>query len=75
MKIGMMNFPAGDVFREIKWASDNGFDFLDFTLEPPAAYYDRLNAQALRAAFKKAGLGVVGHTAYYFPIGSPIAAL
>jgi len=75
MKIGMMNFPAGDVFGEIKWASENGFDFLDFTLEPPLSYYDRLNTGELSAALKKAKLDVVGHTAYYLPIGSPLKSV
>lgn len=75
MKLGMMNFPAANIFDEIEWASKKGFDFLDLSLEPPAAYIDRLNPDEIKSATGKLGLCVVGHTAYYFPIGSPIKAL
>lgn len=73
--MGMMNYPASDVFGEIRWAALNGFDFLDFTVEPPLAYADQLNCGKIRTALKKSKLGVVGHTAYYFPIASPIKSL
>lgn len=75
MQIGMMNFPAADIFDEIRWASLNGFDFLDFTVEPPLAYTDKLDCGKISSALKKSKLGIVGHTAYYFPIGSPIKPL
>ena len=75
MKIGIMNFPAADIFEEIEWASKNKFDFVDITLEPPLAYYDALNPVSVRSALKKAGISAVGHTAYYFPIGSPMKTM
>lgn len=75
MKLGIMNHPAENIFVEIKWAAENGFDFLDLTLEPPSAYIDKLNPKEIKDALAKFKLGVVGHTAYYFPIGSPIQTL
>ena len=37
MQIGAMNHPARDPLGEIDWFGRHGFDFIDFTLEPPAA--------------------------------------
>ena len=37
MQIGAMNHPARDLLEEIAWFGRHGFDFVDFTLEPPAA--------------------------------------
>ena len=37
MKIGAMNHPARNPLEEIEGIGKNGFDFVDFTLEPPAA--------------------------------------
>lgn len=75
MKLGVMNHPAENIFSEIKWAKENGFDFLDFALEPPLSYIDKLNPREIKDELVKFKLGIIGHTAYYFPIGSPIQAL
>ena len=37
MQIGAMNHPARDPLEEIDWFGRHGFDFVDLTLEPPAA--------------------------------------
>ena len=37
MLIGAMNHPARPVIEEIEWMGELGFDFIDLTLEPPAA--------------------------------------
>src|SRR5215468_8279485 len=71
MKIGAMNHPARNPLEEIDWFGRQGFDFVDFTLEPPAADPDQIDAAAVRAALDRHGLDVVAHTAYYLPIGSP----
>lgn len=72
MMIGAMNDPRADVFKEINWIAENGFDFIDLTIEPPAAYYTQLEAKKVKRALENAGLGVVGHTFFALPIGSPI---
>src|SRR6476620_2585382 len=71
MLIGAMNHPGRDVLKEIEWIADMGFQFLDLTLEPPAAASWKVNPQALRSALEKHHLAVVGHTAYYLPLASP----
>lgn len=70
MLVGAMNHPASDVLSEIAWMAEMGLDFIDLTLEPPAAASWRIDAPAIRRAIEDHGLAAVGHTAYYLPIGS-----
>lgn len=75
MQIGMMNHPARDPLREISWAAEHGFAFIDLTLEYPGAGADCVDSTAIRAAVDAARLGVVGHTAWYLPFASPVPRL
>ena len=50
MKIGAMNHPARNPLEEIDWFGRHGFDFVDLTLEPPAA-----DPAAVRAAPDRLG--------------------
>jgi sugar phosphate isomerase/epimerase len=71
MWIGAMNHPQHDVLGEIRWMAEMKLDFVDLTLEPPAAASWRVDAKGIRKALQDHGLGVVGHTAYYLPMASP----
>jgi len=75
MKIGLMNNPRTDPVAEIEFIASNGLDFVDLTLEYPAAHIDVLRKDDVLKAIMGAGLSVVGHTAYYLPFASPINAL
>ncbi len=75
MLIGAMNHPAHEVVQEIAWMAELGLDFIDLTLEPPAAASWRVDASAIRRAIDAAGLRVVGHTAFYLPIASAFEEL
>lgn len=75
MRIGMMNNPARDPLREIRWAAEHGFDFIDLTLEHPKTGADVVDSHAVRTALDETGLSVVGHTAWYLPFGSPVPRL
>lgn len=75
MKIGAMNHPARNLLEEIEWFGQNGFDFVDLTLEPPAADPADLDTEGVRQALAHHGLGVVAHAAYFIPISSPFASL
>jgi sugar phosphate isomerase/epimerase len=75
MKIGAMNHPARDPLKEIEWYGQHGFDFVDFTLEPPAAAPDQIDPRAVRAALDRYGLGVVAHTAWFLPLASPFSSI
>lgn len=75
MLVGAMNHPARDVLGELAWIANLGFDFVDLTLEPPAAAPWRIDPAAIRSALQKHRLHVVGHTAYYLSIGSPFESI
>lgn len=75
MKIGAMNHPARDPIAEVEWIGRHGFDFVDFTLEPPAADPDGIDPEAVRSALDRLGLGVVAHSAWFLPLASPFAGI
>ncbi|MEO6338266.1 MAG: sugar phosphate isomerase/epimerase family protein [Verrucomicrobiota bacterium] len=70
-----MNHPARPVLEEIEWMAHLGLDFVDLTLEPPAAAVWVIDPKEIRDALAKHHLGVVGHTAYYLPLASPFESL
>ena len=72
MQIGMMNDPKRDVLEETRWAAANGFEFLDLTIEGPQAALDQIDPQAIRQLLDAAGMGAVGHTAWFLPFASPV---
>ena len=37
MQIGAMNHPAQEVLSELRWMAELGLEFIDLTIEPPAA--------------------------------------
>lgn len=75
MLIGAMNHPAKDILTEIAWMAELGLEFIDLTLEPPAASAWLADLQKIRAALDRHGMDVVGHTAYYLPLASPFEGL
>jgi sugar phosphate isomerase/epimerase len=68
-----MNFPGRSVLKEIHRIANEGFDFIDLTLEPPAAWLP--NGKEVGSLIADLGLEAVGHTAYYLPIASPFKEL
>jgi len=75
MKIGFPNNPRKDLLKEIEWIGKNKFDFVDLFLEEDRATPEKIDIEKLKKLLRKYKLGVVGHTAWYLPIGSPIKAL
>lgn len=72
MLIGTMNHPAHDILSEIEWMAEMGMDFIDLSLEPPAACSWKVDTTAIRNALERHRLSVVGHTAWYLPMASAI---
>lgn len=70
-----MNHPGEPLARELAWMAELKLDFVDLTLEPPAVATWQLNPTEVKRMLADLGLGVVGHTAYYLPIGSSFASL
>lgn len=70
MLIGTMNHPEKNVLEEIEWMAALGMEFLDLTLEPPAAASWRVDAPRIRSALERHKMPVVGHTAWYIPMAN-----
>jgi sugar phosphate isomerase/epimerase len=66
-----MNHPAQDPLMEIEWMAGLGLDFIDFTIEPPAAASWLIRPREIRNALDRYGMRIVGHTAFYLPMASP----
>ncbi|HWD99744.1 MAG TPA: hypothetical protein VG345_11930, partial [Bryobacteraceae bacterium] len=62
MLIGTMNHPERRITEEIEWMADMGMEFLDLTLEPPAAASWNINVGEIRHALARHNMAVVGHT-------------
>ena len=75
MLIGAMNHPGEEVLAEINWMGDFGLDFLDLTIEPPAAAVHRLDIPRIREELARRGMKVVGHTAFYLPMASSFESI
>jgi sugar phosphate isomerase/epimerase len=66
-----MNHPGRSVAKEIHRIAEDGFDFVDLTLEPPAAWPP--DGREIGRLIGDLGLTAVGHTAWYLPFASPFA--
>lgn len=75
MLIGAMNHPARNIYSELEWMAGMGLEFVDLTLEPPETASWRVKPREIRDALERHGLPVVGHTAFYLPMGSAIEDL
>ena len=73
MKIGAMNYPKNDLIKEIKWIYENGFDFIDLTIEPIKAY--DIDIQKIRKALRDRNLEIIGHTNPFLPTIFPIQSI
>lgn len=60
-----MNNPSCNLLDEIKWISENGFDFIDLTIEPPGAY--EINIKEVKDSLNKYRLEATGHTNPFLP--------
>ena len=68
-----MNFPGRSVAKEIHRIAEDGFDFVDLTIEPPAAWTP--DGKEIGRLIGDLGLTAVGHTAWYLPIASAFPEL
>jgi len=71
MIFGMMNNPRTPLLSEIARAARLGFDFLDLTIEAPAAAPESTDWSAVHAALIDHNLRVVAHAAPYLPFTNP----
>lgn len=71
MLIGAMNHPGRPLEAEVRWMAELKLEFIDLTLEPPCVASWQIDPAQVRELLVTHGLGrIVGHTAFYLPIGS-----
>jgi sugar phosphate isomerase/epimerase len=75
MKLGMMNNPANDIYKEITFIGENKFDFIDLTIEPPRAQPCDINPTKVLSLCRKYNLAIIGHTNFYLPWASAVVRL
>ena len=75
MKIGFPNNPRKNILEEIEWIGKNKFDFVDLFLEEDRAVPEKIDVEKVKKLLQKYKLDVIGHTAWYLPIGSPIKSM
>lgn len=73
MKIGLMNDPAKPVADEVRRIGKAGFDFVDLTLEGPAAF--SADPKEIRPILAEYGLDIVGHTDPLLPWAYPVESV
>jgi sugar phosphate isomerase/epimerase len=73
LKIGVMNDPRRSVYDEAAAIGRAGYDFLDLTLEGPAAL--KIDVDRLADLCRRHGLAVVGHTDPCLPWAYPLKDL
>ena len=72
MQIGAMNHPRERVLDEILWMAEMGLDFIDFTLEPPAAGHWQVDVDAVQELLQETGLGVARSHGLLSPTGTSL---
>ncbi len=75
MKIGFPNHPRKSVLEEVEWIGRNKFDFVDLFLEEDQAASNKIDTGKTKQLLHKYRLSIVGHTAWYLPLGSPVKGL
>ena len=73
MKIGVMNHPGHNLIDEITWISENDFDFIDITIEPPGAY--NLYVGKVKHLLNYYNLEAIGHTNPFLPFIFPVESI
>jgi sugar phosphate isomerase/epimerase len=73
MKIGVMNNPAKSVYDEVTAFGGARFDFVDLTIEGPAAL--EIDVAKLQPILDRYGMTVTGHTDPCLPYAYPIGAV
>jgi len=56
-----MNNPRVSVYDQISWVGRSGFDFIDFSIEPPVATPENIDVKKVKMLMKKYNIGIVGH--------------
>jgi sugar phosphate isomerase/epimerase len=68
-----MNDPSTGLLEELEWISNQMFDFIDLTIEPPKAY--DFNPEEVKVKLGELGLEALGHTNPFLPSIHPLKSI
>ncbi len=73
MIIGAMNSPKNDLVSELQLFGEMGFDFVEITVESPAATPEKIaaNKKAILDTLHSYNFGVLSHYPWYFSVAHP----
>jgi sugar phosphate isomerase/epimerase len=73
MIIGAMNNPKNDLVKEIELFGEMGFDFVEITIESPAATPEKITERKKQVldALHSYNFGVLSHYPWYFSVAHP----
>ena len=74
MLIGAMNHPQRNPYEEIEWIGENGFDFIDFTMEGKTQV-GTIEPQRMKNLLDRYNLKLMGHMGWYLPVASSFPSL
>ncbi len=73
MQIGVMNNPKRSVYEEVAAIGEAGFDFVDLTIEGPAAL--DFDTEKLKSILNRHHLSITGHTDPCLPYAYPVQGI
>jgi sugar phosphate isomerase/epimerase len=74
MRFGAMNNPKHDIYEQVQWFGENGFDYVDLTLEGKSQLHD-MDSGTLTELLDRYHMDVLGHLAWYLPVASSYRTL
>ncbi len=76
MLIGHINSPFRPLADEFAFAAENGFDFLELTVEPPHARLESISSREIKRLSRLHRLPVpIGHGIWYLPYAHPVEVI
>lgn len=65
-----MTNPYAKLIPQIEWIGENGFDYVDLAVEPPAAHVADIDPSMVKKAAQRHELDIIVHTSPYLPIAN-----
>lgn len=75
MQVGMLTDPRQDPLADIRWAAENGFDFVDLQIAAPMTALETTDWRAIEDAISESGLDVLCYAGNDFVINNPSPAI
>ena len=75
VKFGRLTNPSEDIEKEIKKTKRLGFDYVEIGIEAPAILFYKKNEFAILKSLKEFKHSAIGHTTWWYELGSPFPSV